>query len=58
MPPPEVRQYVPDYHGHCVVCGATPTVLRTNANGKVVDFTGMCGSCTWDDSELLDPANW
>lgn len=58
LTPPNVTRYVPDYFGHCVACGAMPTVLGSDDNGKVIHFTGLCGGCTWGVAEMSDPDNW
>ena len=37
----------PDWGGRCEVCKASP----------IVPVTGMCGPCTWGESETAD-GNW
>ena len=37
----------PDWAGHCSVCGAAP----------IVPATGLCGPCTFGDSETIG-GNW
>lgn len=49
--------YEPDYESHCRNCGATPTVTGIKG-GKLVYAAGMCGMCTWGESDAIDPANW
>lgn len=39
--------YKPDWKGICENCGASP----------IVPVTGMCGPCTWGDSDTIN-GNW
>lgn len=55
--PVTVDAYVPDYEHECENCGAVPVVTGMR-DGVVVLATGMCGACTWGESDAIDPAAW
>lgn len=46
-----------DYEVPCDVCGNTPTVMLVSKSGAI-DHLGLCGACTWGESECIDPDNW
>lgn len=53
----KVDAFVPDYESKCSNCGESPTVLGVKG-AEIVYASGMCGLCTWGDSDCIDPANW
>lgn len=53
----KIERYEPNYDNDCCVCGATPVVTMIQ-KGEVVFTTDMCGVCTWEESEAIDPDTW
>lgn len=52
-----IDAFAPDYGARCEVCDESPCVTGVRA-GRVVYQSGMCGPCTFETADAIDPANW
>ena len=53
----EMLEPRPNYRHACCVCGQKP-IVDLYKDGKLVDSTNMCGTCTFGEGECSDPENW
>jgi hypothetical protein len=47
-----------DYRTKCVSCGATPTVVLTDSNGRDIEKLELCGPCCFGEAACADPDEW
>jgi hypothetical protein len=52
-----VERWEPSYQRGCEVCGMKPIVTGL-CGGRVVYDGGLCGPCTWGESDADDPTTW